>query len=176
MSRRKRPAVTGRKRKALRIFGQAVKYIFLMLLIGAGVTFLVLFPKLKEYNKEAVEQVALSTKATFSPNTATRIYDAKGSLIASVSSENKKFAYLEGKDIPQNVRNAYIAIEDRTFETNRGYDMKAMARVGINYVLSKGDEAHGASTITQQLAKLTFLTNEKSVTRKVALCQLDIWP
>lgn len=167
MSRRKRPAVTGRKRKALRIFGQAVKYIFLMLLIGAGVTFLVLFPKLKEYNKEAVEQVALSTKATFSPNTATRIYDAKGSLIASVSSENKKFAYLEGKDIPQNVRNAYIAIEDRTFETNRGYDMKAMARVGINYVLSKGDEAHGASTITQQLAKLTFLTNEKSVTRKV---------
>lgn len=167
MSRRKRHAVTGRKRRALRILGQVLKYLVLTSLIGAGVAFLVLFPKLKEYNRDAVEQVALSTKATFSPNTATRIYDAKGNLITSVSSENKKFTYLDGKDIPKNVRNAYIAIEDRTFMTNRGYDPKAMARVGINYVLSKGDEAHGASTITQQLAKLTFLSNEKSITRKV---------
>ena len=167
MSRIKRHAVTGRKRRALRIIGQTLKYIVLAALIGAGAVFIALFPKLKDYNKDAVEQVALSTKATFSPNTATRIYDAKGNLIASVSSENKKFTYLDGKDIPKNVRNAYIAIEDRTFMTNRGYDPKAMARVGINYVLSKGDEAHGASTITQQLAKLTFLTNEKSITRKV---------
>lgn len=156
----------GKLKKALRIFIRVVLHLVLIVVIAGGAAFLAVFPKLKEYNKEAVTDVAMSSKATFSPNTATKIYDAKGNLIASISSENKKFAYLEGKDIPQNVRNAYIAIEDRTFETNKGYDLKGMARVGINYVLSKGDEAHGASTITQQLAKLTFLTNEKSITRK----------
>ena len=153
-------------KKALRIFIRVVLHLALIAVIGGGAAFMAVFPKLREYNKEAVTNVAMSSKATFSPNTATKIYDAKGNLIASISSENKKFTYLDARDIPQSVRNAYIAIEDRTFETNKGYDLKGMARVGINYVLSKGDEAHGASTITQQLAKLTFLTNEKSITRK----------
>lgn len=116
--------------------------------------------------KEAKILVDNSTAETFMPNSASYIYSADGTQLAKLY-ENTESTYLEFQDIPENVRNAFVAVEDRTFWKNSGVDMKGIVRVSLNYLKTRGGTAHGASTITQQLARDVFLTNEKSLERKV---------
>ena len=74
--------------------------------------------------------------------------------------------YLPYEEIPEDAINAFIAIEDRTFWENSGFDLKGIIRVGLNYFRTEGEEVHGASTITQQLVRNRFLTREVSIERK----------
>ena len=57
-------------------------------------------------------------------------------------------------------------MEDRSFWSNKGYEIKAMARAALS-ILTDREISQGGSTITQQLCKLVFLNNEKTVERKV---------
>lgn len=68
--------------------------------------------------------------------------------------------------IPTKFRQAVISIEDERFYAHRGVDFKAIARAVVAD-LKAGKAAEGASTITQQYVKNTFLTSEKSVKRKL---------
>lgn len=70
------------------------------------------------------------------------------------------------KDVPDAVRGAFIALEDRRFYSHKGYDIKAMARAAwVN--LKSGGTVEGASTITQQLVKNTHLGAERTLSRKL---------
>src|ERR1051326_1787437 len=69
-------------------------------------------------------------------------------------------------ELPDYVPNAFIAIEDRRFYTHRGVDPLGIARALVANVLHRGT-AQGGSTLTQQLAKNLFLTQERTVTRKL---------
>ncbi len=69
------------------------------------------------------------------------------------------------KDMPANLQNAVIAAEDRTFYTNSGIDPKGIVRAAFND--ARGGATQGASTITQQYVKILYLTQERSVSRKV---------
>src|SRR5699024_291325 len=69
-------------------------------------------------------------------------------------------------DIPEHVQDAFIAIEDRRFYSHTGVDLRSIARAVYRDVVAR-DKVEGASTITQQLAKNLFLTNDKSLWRKV---------
>lgn len=106
-------------------------------------------------------------------------------------SENKKtivFCYENGEiieenngtnsitaanDIPDHVKNAFIAIEDKRFYSHKGIDFKGIMRATFNNVKSVSLK-EGASTITQQLIKNTQLTNEKTLKRKVAEIKMAI--
>ena len=68
--------------------------------------------------------------------------------------------------VPQNLINAVIATEDRTFWTNDGIDLGAVFRAFLKNVTS-GQIEQGGSTITQQLVKNRILTNKRTVNRKV---------
>ncbi|WP_433655341.1 transglycosylase domain-containing protein [Nocardia sp. CA-128927] len=68
--------------------------------------------------------------------------------------------------IPPHVRNAVIAIEDRTFYTNPGFSFPGFARAFRDNLLNR-DDAGGGSTITQQYVKNAILTNEHSLSRKM---------
>ncbi len=68
-------------------------------------------------------------------------------------------------EIPKNVINAVLAVEDREFFEHSGVNLKALSRAVIQQVL-KSDVQTGGSTITQQLSKITFFSFEKSYTRK----------
>ena len=70
------------------------------------------------------------------------------------------------KRIPQNLINAFLAAEDHTFFQHNGISWRGIIRSMITN-LSHGRIVQGASTITQQLVKLTFLSNEKTVMRKI---------
>lgn len=124
------------------------------------------YPIISRYQKEAKTIVENSTKETFQLNETSYIYDDNNNIIAKLKNDTDS-EYLTYYQIPRNFINAFIAIEDRSFWDNKGYDLKGIARVTYDAIRTKGDTLHGASTITQQLARLTFLTNEVSMERKI---------
>jgi len=77
-------------------------------------------------------------------------------------------------ELPDYVPNAFIAIEDRRFYSHRGVDPFGIARALVADIFHRG-AAQGGSTITQQLAKNLFLTQERTVTRKLQEIVLALW-
>lgn len=73
---------------------------------------------------------------------------------------------VELEEIPEHVQNAFLAIEDKRFYEHSGVDMRSIGRALYRDIITRS-KAEGGSTITQQLAKNLFLTNDKSWYRKV---------
>lgn len=116
--------------------------------------------------REAKNLVDSSTPDTFRLAQTSYIYSDDGTQLAALA-ESENATYLSYEDIPADVVNAFVSVEDRTFWNNSGVDYKGILRVCVNYVKTKGQVAEGASTITQQLARGTFLSNEKTLSRKI---------
>lgn len=74
--------------------------------------------------------------------------------------------YEKSENLPSTLKNAFIAIEDKRFYKHGGVDPKAMLRALKNNLFEKGFK-EGASTITQQLVKNTYLSGEKTINRKL---------
>ena len=92
------------------------------------------------------------------------IYDGSGNLIMEFKgSENR--IYVEIEDIPQQLINAVISVEDARFYEHHGVDLKRILGSMVNNVL--GGSTQGASTITCQLVKLTLLNSEQTYKRKM---------
>ncbi len=68
-------------------------------------------------------------------------------------------------DIPQSMQDAAIAAEDRTYWTNNGIDPKGILRAAFSN--AQGNATQGASTITQQYVKILYLSQERTLSRKV---------
>lgn len=68
-------------------------------------------------------------------------------------------------EMPDTVKDAVVAAEDRTFYTNQGIDPKGIIRAAFSN--AKGGSTQGASTITQQYVKILYLTQERTLTRKI---------
>ena len=100
----------------------------------------------------------------FKPNVVTKFYSSDGEVIKTFTAY--KFEKVNISDVPDNIKNAIIATEDKNFYHHRGYDPIGLARSMI-VNLSTGSLSQGASTITQQLARILFLSNEKTFDRKI---------
>ena len=96
-------------------------------------------------------------------NVATSIVDEEGNVIAKLYDENREL--VRGSEIPDHVKQAFIAIEDERFLRHHGVDVKAILRALYRDMLA-GEKVEGGSTITQQLAKRAFLSDEKTFFRK----------
>lgn len=81
--------------------------------------------------------------------------------------------YVQYNDIPTDLINAFVAVEDKRFFSHKGVDVKRMFGAMLANVKS-GSVKQGASTITQQLIKNTHLTSEKSIERKLKEIKLAI--
>lgn len=88
----------------------------------------------------------------------TRIFASDGELIAELYEENRE--YVKYNEIPDNLKMAFIAIEDERFYQHKGIDFEGLGRALYLFVKSGGGKKHGASTITQQLARNMFLAQE----------------
>lgn len=95
---------------------------------------------------------------------STIIYDSNNNEIDRISRENRELVPIE--QIPVSLQNAFIAIEDRKFRTHMGFDPMRLGKALIVNI-TQMRKAQGGSSITQQLAKNAFLTNERSIIRKV---------
>jgi penicillin-binding protein 1A len=81
---------------------------------------------------------------------------------------------LSAQDIPVNLSRAIIAIEDRHFYEHRGFYLPSILRAMVRNIRS-GSAREGGSTITQQLARMTYLSPERTIRRKVQEAILALW-
>mgnify|MGYP001632375748 CR=1 FL=1 len=100
----------------------------------------------------------------FKPNIVTKIYSSDGEIIKTFTAYT--YEKIELKDIPENLKKALIATEDKNFYRHHGYDMTGLARSTVQNLIA-GHVVQGASTITQQLARVLFLNNERTFDRKL---------
>ena len=90
------------------------------------------------------------------------------SLKDKISSLENDSNYTYYKDLPTDYINAVIAIEDHRFKDHHGIDYVSLGRAIIRNI-SELDFVEGGSTITQQVAKNLYFSQEKKITRKVSL-------
>lgn len=162
-------AKKNKKKKPHRGFWIFVKIqIVLMLLVLGAVGYYYLAgygKKVEALRQEAVSIVASATEDTFRATQTTVVYDVNDIVISTVKGE-KDVYYTEYENIPANVTNAIISIEDKKFYDHIGIDFMAIIRAALA-MLQNGEVKQGGSTITQQLARTVFLSNERTWQRKV---------
>ena len=133
----------------------------LLLAIAAGALSGILFSYYLNNSRYSVEVSAL---ATYRPPQVTTIYADDGETVLAEFAIEKRIPIKE-QDIPQNVEDALIAIEDNRFYDHIGIDPYRIAGVIIKNLT--GGRLEGGSTITQQLAKNLFLYKDQTYSRKV---------
>lgn len=117
------------------------------------------------YIKKLINELpSISNLENYTPSIVTKIYDRNERLISELFIERRVLVPL--KDIPVDLQNAFIAIEDNDFYKHWGISTKGILRAFFKNLL-KGKVAQGGSTITQQLSKTIFLTSERTLTRKI---------
>lgn len=127
-----------------------------LILVGAGILALVLvliYPNLP----------SIDAVTDYRPKLPLRVYTADGDLMGEFGEEKR--AFVKVGDFPPVMKNAIIAAEDERFYEHSGVDFIGLARAATGLV-TQGKMKGGASTITQQVARNFFLTNEVTLTRK----------
>lgn len=150
---------TSRKQKALkskkRKMGKKLSVVFLKTLLvlcialgvagvcgGIGIV------------KGVIENAPDITSASVLPRGyKSTVYDADGNKTAELVAEGTNRTYVKLENIPKQVQEAFIAIEDERFYEHNGIDLQGIVRAGVKFVTSGFKKTQGASTITQQLLK-----------------------
>lgn len=96
--------------------------------------------------------------------TTSVVYDASGNAVGALSTGTMR-TWTQLADIPDQVRNAFIAAEDQRFYEHRGVSVRRILGALVNNIRTRS-YSQGASTITQQLIKLTHLSETKTLSRK----------
>lgn len=122
-------------------------------------------PDLDDCRDKAYDILANVKDSDFVKASDTKIYDKDENLIGLISAGH--FTYTPIEDISMNIQNAYISQEDKRFKEHTGVDWISTIRAGLALVKNRGEIHQGGSTITQQVIKNTFLTQEQSFKRKL---------
>jgi penicillin-binding protein 1A len=134
--------------------------VILLALAAGGLTGIIAAYQLN-YSQAASEVAAL---ATYRPSVVTRIYGDDGQTVIGEFALEKRIP-LKYEEIPANVKNAILAVEDVRFYDHIGID--PIRIVGATWKNLTSDKVEGGSTLTQQLAKNLFLTREQTLKRKM---------
>ena len=122
-------------------------------------------PELDHCREVAYDKLAQMQRQDFHMLSDTEIYDKNDQLIGLINAGH--YEYVPISQISMNLQNAYIAQEDRRFKSHTGVDWIATFRAGLALIKNRGEITQGGSTITQQVVKNTYLTQEQSFTRKI---------
>ncbi|GAA2180081.1 transglycosylase domain-containing protein [Brooklawnia cerclae] len=150
----KRGGRGGRKKRGLlrRILRVGLIVALVMALLGVGGAFV--FYQRAELPDPNAEFLTQTTHLYFRDGTTE---------LGSLAIQNR--TEISYDEIPQVLKDAVVAAEDRTFWTNQGVDIKGMARAF--WRIARGQDVQGGSTITQQYIKIRYLTSDQTVTRKL---------
>ena len=142
-----------------------IKFITTIFVFGIGVIlagllalklYLVSLPPIKNLN-------------SLKPNIVTTFCANDGQVIKTFAAYT--YSNVELKEVPETLIKALIATEDKNFYKHEGYDLVGLARSMVANVIA-GHVVQGASTITQQLSRILFLSNEKTFSRKIKELQV----
>lgn len=140
-------------------FSKWWQYLLRSILLGGlfaaaliGISVAVVYPSLP----------SIDALANYQPKLPLQVYSEDGYLIGEFGAEHRDYIKIE--DTPQNMKAAIIAIEDHHFYQHHGIDFEGVLRAIVSNL--QGGRKEGASTITMQVARNFFLSNERSYTRK----------
>lgn len=133
----------------------ALVVIMVICVAGAGAGFLL-----------SITGTLPDVSQTLSPAASSQIYDCKGRLITTVHAEQNRLS-VKLADTPKDLQNAFIAAEDIRFYKHHGIDPIGIARAVVSNIRHRDATGQGGSTITQQLARNAFLTQEQTLKRKL---------
>jgi 1A family penicillin-binding protein len=126
----------------------------ILILFAASVYFVIITERWRDFEPEDIKNVY---QTSF-------IYDSEGNLITDIHGLQNRIN-VSLTDIPLHVQHAFIAVEDVRFYTHPGFDIKRMFGALFQNIRA-GRLAEGASTITQQVARNSLLSKEKTFSRK----------
>ena len=130
--------------------------LFLMALLTLITTVAILYPKLP----------ALDSMTSYHPKMPLRVFSADGALLAEFGDERRNVTPIN--DIPLLMKQALLAVEDQHFYEHNGIYLTGNLRALLHNLSNfSGGPRQGASTITQQVARNFFLTNEQTYRRKL---------
>ena len=140
-------------------------FIALCLVVFAGLGFGYIF---------AAYQSLPAVGNNMRPAVSSQVFDSHGRLITTLHSDQNRLP-IDINKVPQNLQNAFIAAEDNRFYEHIGIDPIGIFRAIFANLTNRGI-AQGGSTITQQLAKNAFLSQEQTLKRKIqeAMLALEI--
>jgi penicillin-binding protein 1A len=141
--------------------------ILVILVLGAGVG--IVCGALYQISKILPDERAINA---FTPTAATTIYSSDGVRLAVLADQYREPVPLE--KIPKHLQNAIVAIEDSRFYEHHGLDFRGVARALWENIRGRDLTQQGASTITQQLARNIYLTQRKTVSRKLKELMLAV--
>ena len=141
-----------RRKIVARLFG----FIVLILVVTIGGTII--------YYALTIDLPEIDTLKDYRPSIASSVYDDNNELIDDFFLEDRKIVNMT--EIPKVVQYAFIAAEDSRFYQHQGFDIQSIFRALLKN-FEAGHIVQGASTITQQVARLVYLSPEKKYMRKV---------
>jgi len=140
------------RRLLLRLSGWFLALFFTGVIVAVAAFFI-------GYHRTAIPEV----NEQFRANTTIVTYADGNHQLGAFYEQNRKSVPLQ--EIPKQVQDAVIAAEDRSFWTNPGISLPGMARAGL--AIARGKQLQGGSTITQQYVKIMYLTQERTMSRKL---------
>ena len=146
--------IKGKKKNSKRKLKRFLLVAFLITIIVTGINLGI-----------SANQWKMLAKEMFA-NENSIVVDIDGNKIATLGCE-KKNLIVQVDNIPNNLKNAYVAIEDERFYSHGGIDIKRTGGAIISYITHFGKSSYGGSTITQQLVKNLTGDTTDSITRKV---------
>ncbi len=167
--KRREPKDSGKTRRRGRsrsVFGQFVYWVLVLGVWGAIATGGVVAYYAAQL--PAIDQLAIPKRP---PNIA--ILGVDGEVLANRGDTGGPAIRLS--ELPPYLPKAFVAIEDRRFYSHWGIDPLGIGRAVIANVLHRGGGMQGGSTLTQQLAKNLFLTQERTFSRKIQEAILALW-
>lgn len=150
-SRRAKSATKKKQRRAWPVIrGILIVVLALLLATVVGAAIFYETAKLPDPNED------------FTTQTTKLYYNDGQTELGTLAIQNREV--ISYADMPQSIKDAVVAAEDRTFWTNQGIDLKGMTRAFFGIV--RNQEVTGGSTITQQYIKIRYLTSERTLSRK----------
>ncbi len=156
--RRKKRKRKKKIRIAVRIF---LLIILISVIVAGGAVAGMLFGIIK--SAPEIDPAKMHTTLTES----SVIVDENGTVIEQIHDPNENREIVKLNDMPKHLQDAFISIEDQRFDDHFGIDIKRIMGSLLHNFKVGDATAQGASTITQQLVKNVYLTNEKSWERKI---------
>ena len=99
-------------------------------------------------------------------NSPSIIYDSNKNILAKIGAERNR-DNVKYEDIPENLIDAYVSIEDKRYFSHHGVDVKRTGGAIFSYIIHRGNSSFGGSTITQQLVKNLTGNDDNTASRKI---------
>jgi penicillin-binding protein 1A len=144
---------TNRKRTARLVLGLIATICLIVILVAV-----------RTYSVYEADLPSFEKLHNIEPSLNTKIYDRNGILLKEFYSENRALTPFD--EMPAHLRDMLVASEDQKFYDHWGIDLRRIAIVAVGN-LARWEIRAGASTVTQQLARMLFLTRSQTLERKI---------